>query len=60
MSSPLSSFRPLALMLIACLWAGAGLAAEPDLAAIRAEVGKQHAANIARLQSWIALPAIAA
>lgn len=55
-----TSLGPNALMLIACLWAGTSLAAEPDLAAIRAEVEKQHAGNIERLQSWIALPAIAA
>lgn len=37
-----------------------GLAADNDRAAIRAEVVRQHAASVKRLQDWIALPSIAA
>lgn len=37
-----------------------GVSASADLTAIRSEVGKQHDANIKRLQDWIALPSIAA
>ncbi|WP_245156342.1 M20/M25/M40 family metallo-hydrolase [Agrilutibacter solisilvae] len=38
----------------------AASAAEPDLAAIRDQVTRQHDVSIKRLQDWIALPSIAA
>ena len=34
--------------------------ADPDKAAVLAQIPKQHAGNIKRLQNWIALPSIAA
>ena len=47
-----------ALATLAC--ASQASAADEDLAAIRAEVGKRHDASVKRLQEWIALPSIAA
>jgi len=41
------------------VWAAAS-AATPDRSAVLAEVPKMHAANVRRLQDWIALPSIAA
>jgi acetylornithine deacetylase/succinyl-diaminopimelate desuccinylase-like protein len=38
----------------------AATAANPDKAAVLAQIPKMHAANIKRLQEWIALPSIAA
>ncbi|HMB57521.1 MAG TPA: M20/M25/M40 family metallo-hydrolase [Arenimonas sp.] len=40
--------------------APAAFAADPDLAAVKAQVAAQHDANVQRLKDWIALPSIAA
>jgi acetylornithine deacetylase/succinyl-diaminopimelate desuccinylase-like protein len=47
-----------ALATLAC--ANHASAADEDLTAIRAEIGKRHDASVKRLQEWIALPSIAA
>ena len=57
------SVRPRMLLLAALLSTtvvGTGVAAEPDLEAIRTQVAAQHDTNIKRLKDWIALPSIAA
>ena len=43
----------------AAVW-GASSAGQNDKAAVLAEIPKMHAANVQRLQQWIALPSIAA
>ncbi len=45
---------------LAFLAAGPAFAAEPDMAAIKAQIATQHDASVKRLQDWIALPSIAA
>lgn len=45
---------------LAFLAAGPAFAAEPDMAAIKAQIATQHGASVKRLQDWIALPSIAA
>ncbi len=49
-----------AAAVLAALPGGARAAACPGKAAVLAEIPKMHAANIKRLQDWIALPSIAA
>ncbi|RYD67172.1 MAG: M20/M25/M40 family metallo-hydrolase, partial [Sphingomonadales bacterium] len=44
----------------AMLAPGAGLAATPDIAAIRDAIRADHEVNLKRLRDWIALPTIAA
>jgi acetylornithine deacetylase/succinyl-diaminopimelate desuccinylase-like protein len=45
---------------LSLILAAGSAAAAPDMAAVQAEIAKQHDASIARLQEWIALPSIAA
>jgi acetylornithine deacetylase/succinyl-diaminopimelate desuccinylase-like protein len=53
--------RTLALAIALCLMSGNALAAaKPDLAPLRAQLAKQHDANVQRLRDWIAVPSIAA
>jgi acetylornithine deacetylase/succinyl-diaminopimelate desuccinylase-like protein len=50
----------LAMAALALLAAGAVQAAEPDRAAIQAQITQRHDAAVKALQDWIALPSIAA
>ena len=50
----------LAMAALALLTAGAVQAAEPDRAAIQAQIAQRHDAAVKALQDWIALPSIAA
>jgi acetylornithine deacetylase/succinyl-diaminopimelate desuccinylase-like protein len=52
--------KTIALAIAAVVLAALPSFAADDLAAIRAEVAKQHDQNVKRLQEWIALPSIAA
>jgi acetylornithine deacetylase/succinyl-diaminopimelate desuccinylase-like protein len=50
----------LAFVLSLAAFAPIALAADTDLAPVRAQVAAQHDANVKRLKDWIALPSIAA
>jgi acetylornithine deacetylase/succinyl-diaminopimelate desuccinylase-like protein len=52
-----------AATLAACVFvleSSTAAATDPDMSAIRAEIGKRHDESVKRLQDWIALPSIAA
>lgn len=58
--SRLAAIPLAAAVLLMPVAAAAARAKEPDLAAIRTEVARQHDRSVKRLQDWIALPSIAA
>jgi acetylornithine deacetylase/succinyl-diaminopimelate desuccinylase-like protein len=55
-----ASMSTAALGALPAIALAAALEAPPDKAAVLAQIPKMHAANIKRLQAWIALPSIAA